>query len=357
VDLFAGRPIDAADATSRPVPCRFVSFAAHYAGSVAQQAASLRPGLVVHDTFAVIGPVVANALALPRVAVCAGHNAPPGPAVEALRTDPRVDVSDACWRAVRALREQHGMPDASPFSYMSTLSRDLNLYCEPPQFLRAEEREPFQPIAFLGSLCPEASEAASSARPAFAEGARERLRIYASFGTVIWRYFEKEALAALEALAAALAGRDDAVALVSLGGRGTPETAARLAGRNLRVESYVDQWQVLREASVFLTHQGLNSTHEAIFHGTPMLSYPFFGDQPALARRCQELGLALPLVAGVRAPVTRADLDAALARIASERTRVQARLAEARRWELETIAARGALIERIVALLERGAPG
>jgi hypothetical protein len=110
VDLFAERPIDGADATSIPTPCRFVSFAGHYADDVVREVAALRPAIVVHDTFAVIGAAVANHLALPRVNVCAGHNLVPGPTVEALRQDPRLNISEACWRGVRALRERHGMP-------------------------------------------------------------------------------------------------------------------------------------------------------------------------------------------------------------------------------------------------------
>jgi hypothetical protein len=34
-----------------------------------------------------------------------------------------------------------------------------------------------------------------------------------------------------------------------------------------------------------------------------MLSYPFFGDQPALARRCYDLGLALRLAREPQAPL------------------------------------------------------
>ena len=180
-----------------------------------------------------------------------------------------------------------------------------------------------------------------------------KLRVYASFGTVVWRYYEAAVLAALEAVADAVASRDDAVALVSLGGRGTPEHAARLARRNVRVEPYVEQWRVLREASVFVTHHGLNSTHEAIFQRTPMISYPFFGDQPGLAKRCQELGLAIPLADAPRAPITPEAVRAAFARVASERTAMQARFETARGWELAAIRGRGAVVERIVALMDR----
>ena len=53
------------------------------------------------------------------------------------------------------LRDEHGLADASPFSYVSGVSPDLNLYCEPPQFLQPDERRPFEPLAFIGSLWPD----------------------------------------------------------------------------------------------------------------------------------------------------------------------------------------------------------
>jgi MGT family glycosyltransferase len=351
VDLFAGRPIESADATSTPVSCRYVSFAGRYADDVAREVAALRPAIVVHDTFAVIGAAVANHLVVPRVNVCAGHNRAPIPSVETLRRDPRVSVSEECWRGVRALRERHGMPDASPFSYVTALSPDLNVYCEPPEFLRPEEREPFEPIAFFGSLSIKDPGGETSSSALFGADSVGRLRIYASFGTVVWRYYEAEALRALEALGEAVSDMEGAVALVSLGGGGPTKHMARLARRNVRVERYVDQWNVLRAASVYLTHQGLNSTHEAIFQETPMISYPFFADQPSLATRCQELGLAVPLVGVLRGPVGPGAVRSALGRVTAEREAMRARLAEARRWELETIRGRGAVIERIVGLM------
>jgi UDP:flavonoid glycosyltransferase YjiC (YdhE family) len=350
VDLFAGRPIEGADATSIPIPCRFVSFAGHYADDVVREVAALRPAIVVHDTFAVIGVAVANHLAVPRVNVCAGHNLVPGPTVEALRRDPRLIISEACWRGVRALRERHGMPDASPFSYITALSSDLNVYCEPPEFLRPEERGPFEPIAFFGSLSAEQTDGKKVVASPFGKSPAG-LQVYASFGTVIWRYYEAAALGALEALSEVLSEMEDAVALVSLGGQAVTERRASLARRNVRVESEVDQWNALGAASVYLTHQGLNSTHEAIFQGTPMISYPFFADQPSLVKRCQELGLAVPLVDALRGPVSPGDVRSALARVAAEREAMQARLAEARGWEIETIRARASVIERIIGLM------
>jgi UDP:flavonoid glycosyltransferase YjiC (YdhE family) len=124
--------------------------------------------------------------------------------------------------------------------------------------------------------------------------------------------------------------------------------AARLASDNVRIEHYVDQWRVLQDASIYVTHQGLNSTHEAIYHGVPMLSYPFFWDQPGLAARCQDLGVAMPIVDAVQGPVTAHDMRAAFDRMAMTRALMRNRIAQAREWELETIRARPAVIERVI---------
>lgn len=349
-DLFASFPVEAADAESRPVPSRYVSFAGHYADAITDWIAAHDPALIVYDTFAVVAPIVGRRLGVPYVNFCAGHAFEPVRTVAALRADGRAATSAACWRAIEVLRTRHGMPGANPFSYVEALSPHLNLYGEPEPFLRAADRSAFEPLAFFGSLdsraLRDASAAATHAEP------RARPRIYASFGTVVWRYFRAEALAAFEVLADATASLGVEL-LVSTGGQELMAAEhERLARPHARVERYVEQWRVLADTDVFVTHQGLNSTHEAIFHGVPMLSYPFFADQPALAARCAELGLALPLASGPRAPLTRDGVCEALERVRAERSHFAARLAEARGWELATIAGRAAVLDRIEALAD-----
>jgi len=347
-DLFARFPLEAADAASMPVPSRYVSFAGFYAEAMIEQVAALAPTLIVYDTFAVIAPLIGRRLGVPYVNVCTGLAAEPSRVVEALRDDPRVATSADCWRAVRLLRDVYGMADASPFSYVEGLSPFLNLYCEPPRFLDEEDREAFEPLAFFGSLAPDLREASSFDRPF--RSARAMLRILVSFGTVIWRYFEAPARAALNVLSDVFADLDAEV-VIGLGNHRLDDSgSARLLRPNVRTESYVDQWAALKDADVFVTHHGLNSTHEAIFHEVPMLSYPFFSDQPALARRCQELGLALPLAAAPRAPVEPEAVRRALQQLADERDAFAGRLAEARSWELAVIEGRSAVLDRILAL-------
>ncbi len=344
-DLYGRYPIEEADAESHPVSCRHVSYAGRFAEEVASELRGLDPAVVVYDSFAVVGLVAARLLMRPHVCVCSGHNLNPARFLEMLPKDPRVRLSPRCHEAATRLRERYGMKDASPFSYVSTLSPHLNVYGEPPEYLDPVAREPFEPVAFFGSLAKLDAPPPGPSPFGDENGAR---RIYISFGTVIWRYYAPEAVRALEALGQALAPRPDVRALVSLGGNAVEVPG--LASKNVRVEGYVDQWRALSEADLFVTHHGLNSTHEAAYWRVPMLSYPFFWDQPGLAAKCAELGLAVPLSREPRAPIAAKDVDDALDQLDARRDTMRRRLEAARSFEEQVVAGRAAVTRRILDL-------
>jgi len=353
VDLFSAYPLEAADPSSLPRSCRYVTYAAHYAGAVCEDIRRLRPAVIVYGTFAVIGHVVAIRLGIPYVNVCAGHNVNPAEFLRILPGEVRVDLHPNCRKAVARLRDQYGIRDASPFSYIATLSPFLNVYCEPPAFLTPAEREVFEPIAFFGSIVDEESATAGSpSTPARGGlGSGSGLRVYVSFGTIIWRHYAAQALRVLQAVVQALSEMERVSAVITLGGHDLPAAVlADLRKPNVRVESSVDQWEVLQQTDVFLTHNGLNSTHEAIVHRVPMISYPFFWDQPGLARRCQEYGLAVPLVSAIRGPVHPEHVTAALLEVANRRSSMLASLRIAAEWEREVMVGREAVLQRIASL-------
>ncbi len=354
-DLFAKYPLEEADNSSYPVPCRFVSFAATYARQICNDLEKIQPSLVIHDSFAVIGRLAATLLSIPRVNVCAGHNMNPTRFLELLQKDPRVNLSADCLRAVDGLRESYGMTDASPFSYVSSLSPYLNIYCEPPEFLDEDERKVFEPVAFYGSL-PSSKEMQSNHqgnRVYFGTDSGDRLKIYVSFGTVIWRSYTYSALRALTTLAETFNRMKNVQVFISLGmAKISDEAVAALAGPNVSVQSYVDQWRMLREVDIFFTHQGMNSTHEAIFHRVPMVSYPFFSDQPALAEKCRHFGLSIPLTDSLQGSFSDDDVRCVLTKLAQERERRQRALSRAREWEMAVIENRPAVLQRIADLIQ-----
>jgi UDP:flavonoid glycosyltransferase YjiC (YdhE family) len=353
VDLYAGRPLDEADRISRPFPCRSVSFAGHFGEAVAKEVAALAPSHIVADTFAVVGRVAATELDLPYVNVCNGHNSNPAVVVPRLRVDPRVDIAPSCWRAVETLRDRFGMDNASPFVYADGLSSLLNIYCEPPQYLTDEERRAFEPVAFFGSLASlNELEANGRARGiAWPGDGNADVRLYSALGTGAWRYYRAEILAAFVAISDAVARRPSWTAQLSMGGGDfSADEVATLQRPNVKASSFVDQWAVLRQADVFVTHHGLNSTHEAVFNEVPMLSYPIFGDQPGMAARCAELGLAIPLVTTPRHPIDADHVEAAIDSLVADDDKIHSSLARARTWELDVIASRDEVVDRLLAV-------
>jgi UDP:flavonoid glycosyltransferase YjiC (YdhE family) len=348
VDVFAPFPQEAADETSTPIAVRFVSHAGCFARAVAEEAARHRPALVIGETFSVLGRAVAALLGVPWINVSAGHDLDGERILRQMQTDPRVKLAPECLRAVEALRTI--LPDASPFAYATPTSPVLNIYPEPPAFLDVEQRRKFEPLAFFGSL-----PALDEASPAPAQGrffvGGGRLKLYVCFGTVVWYPFEAQALAALDVISRFVAGRRDIEAFISLGTDRVGTARAALARPNVRVEEYVDQWAVLQEADAFVTHHGLNSTHEAIFHRVPMLSYPFFWDQPSLAAKCRQLGIAAPLADAPREAIMEGRIAAALDELLGDPA-LPGRLQAARQHELDVIAARDTVLDRILALAD-----
>lgn len=352
VDLFARYPLDGVDDTSEPPPVRFVTYAGRYAREIVADAAALAPSVVVYDSFAVVGRVVGRVLGVPFVNVCYGHDRAPTRTLERYRTDPRLSISDACIRAVETLRADFGLDEITPFSWVDATSPFLNVYGEPSAFLSAETRDELEPLVFYGAVAPgrEAPPPDAGERPLFRRGGGHR-RVFVSLGSVAWRLFHADTRAALSAIAEALGERDDVDGLVSIGHEDVPDEALRPFERpNVTVRGWVDQWAALAEADVFVTHHGLNSTHEAIYRRVPMVSYPLFADQPHLAAVCRSLGIAVPLADGVRQPFGVADVHRALDEVERTRASLRSRLAVAREWELEVIAGRRAVDRRIASL-------
>lgn len=60
---------------------------------------------------------------------------------------------------------------------------------------------------------------------------------------------------------------------------------------HFHVTRHVPQLDVLRRARLFITHGGMNSTMEALYHGVPMVVVPQMNEQRANGLRVAELGL------------------------------------------------------------------
>jgi len=132
--------------------------------------------------------------------------------------------------------------------------------------------------------------------------------IYASMGTLqnrLVEVFQKIASACQEL---------DAQLVISLGGSASPEALLELPGNPLVVE-YAPQLELLKKATLTLTHAGLNTVLESLSEGVPMVAIPITNDQPGIAARIAWTG------AGEVVPLSRLTiprLRAAIQRVLTE---------------------------------------
>ena len=125
-----------------------------------------------------------------------------------------------------------------------------------------------------------------------------------------------------QAVARAFADTDWHVAM-AVGDRVDPALLGPVPA-NVELRPYFPQQNVLKYATAFITHAGMNSVMEAIAHQVPMIAYPQTPEQAANARQLADLGLGRVLSDLADLPVTvtevaaSPDIRANLASMAAE---------------------------------------
>jgi len=132
--------------------------------------------------------------------------------------------------------------------------------------------------------------------------------IYASMGTV-----QNRLIGIFHTIAESCVGLD-AQLVISLGGSASPESLPELPGSPL-VVGYAPQLELLKKATLTITHAGMNTTLESLTNGVPMVAIPIANDQPGIAARIAWTG------AGEVVPLSRLSvprLRAAIQRVLTE---------------------------------------
>ncbi|MBS4190520.1 glycosyltransferase [Bacillus sp. FJAT-49705] len=65
--------------------------------------------------------------------------------------------------------------------------------------------------------------------------------------------------------------------------------------KNFIVKNYVPQTEVLKYTKLFITHGGMNSTHEGLYYGVPLIVIPQSADQPIIAGQVANIGAGIKL--------------------------------------------------------------
>lgn len=64
---------------------------------------------------------------------------------------------------------------------------------------------------------------------------------------------------------------------------------------NFIVKNYVPQMEVLKHTKLFITHGGMNSVHEGLYYGVPLIVIPQSADQPVIARQVAHIEAGIQL--------------------------------------------------------------
>lgn len=304
-------PPEGAGHEGPPQPITFMdqvaSRAVHVLPRLLEDLERERPDLVVHDAACLWGPIVAQRLGVPAASMFttfAYNSRVPSPTA----------ASGALWAAalshplhvgryVRSrwvLRRRFGARGLSPTDVLNARQR-LNLVFTSRAVHPAAESFD-DSYRFVGPCI--------GARPPDTTFPLHALRdpvVFASLGTIF--NTDAELLRRFTHALAPLAGD-----LVIATGRTDPAALGPLPD-NVVARRFVPQPDVLRRASLFVSHGGVNSMNEALYYGVPMVVVPQGADQPMVGRRVAELGAGLAIT---ERPVASASLRAAARRVLTE---------------------------------------
>lgn len=175
---------------------------------------------------------------------------------------------------IKKYLKEHGLPPKDSFD------SPLAILCQEPKSLEFPRSAAPPQLHFTGPFHM-VSERVEGAFPW--EKLTGKPLIYASMGTLqnrLSNIFEMIAEACQDL---------DAQLVISLGGSGDPNALPTFPGNPL-VVNYAPQLKLLAQASLTITHAGMNTALESITYGVPMVAIPITNDQPGVAARIKYSG-------------------------------------------------------------------
>jgi MGT family glycosyltransferase len=246
-----------------------------------QDMKALQPDVIVSDSMAFWGKLIARKLEIPFVSSTSTfafnqHSAKvmkqSGPGLfSMLKSMPKVNKS------LRRLREK-GYPVKSVLDIIANDNDTKTIVYTSPLFQPCAETFS-ENYAFVGPILRPARETLEKT---------DQPTVYLSLGTVDNDHpdFYQNCLTAL--------GGQPYRVILSVG----DETDLQKLGHipaNCQVAHTVDQIAILQQADVFVTHCGMNSVGEALYYGVPLVLFPKTPEQQGVANRVLELNAGISL--------------------------------------------------------------
>ncbi|MGG4220199.1 macrolide family glycosyltransferase [Paenibacillus jamilae] len=244
---------------------------------------------IVHDSMFGCGRMLAQILKLPAISSCTSfaqtkesfaHN------MEQLSNHIPTyivkSINDKFQNLTAMVKEKYGVEIHSPYE----------VFCNPAPLTIVYTTREFQPYEeafdqtykFVG---PSISSRLTQENFDFTaiEGKNP---IYISLGTVFNQAIDFYKLC-FEAF-----GNTEHTIVMSIGKR-TPISDLGKVPENFIVKNDVPQTDILQYTKLFITHGGMNSVHEGLYYGVPLIVIPQSADQPIIAGRVANMGAGIKL--------------------------------------------------------------
>jgi len=280
----------------------------------------LRPDYVLHDSMAAWGRHVAQAKGLKSIGsvttfvLTSEVHAPIGLGSMVEAVVKTVPTLPEYMKVKEEIRRCFGLDAGGPYGSMTCMSEQNIVYTV--RELQPNSKELGENYHFIGASLGKRFDTGDFP---FGELSGKPL-IYISLGTI-----NHDNVAFYQQCFEALGNLPVQVVLAA--GRKTDLGALGPVPENFLVRAAVPQLQILERCDLFITHAGMNSVHESLWYGVPMVAIPQQMEQAIVACQVEKTGAGVALA-----------IDAPIGRVSTAQLRDAVESVLARREQFQVVA-------------------
>jgi MGT family glycosyltransferase len=244
---------------------------------------------IIHDSMFGCGRILAQILKLPAINSCSSFaetKASFDKALEQLSkvipTEKAKPIYDEFQSLVKMVKEKYEVEIHSPYE----------VFCNPAPLTIVYTTREFQPCGeefdqtykFVGPSISSGLSQEEFGLPAI----KGKSPIYISLGTVFNQAID------FYKLCFKAFGNTDHTVVMSIGKKVQLSDLGEIP-KNFIVRNYLPQTELLKHTKLFITHGGMNSVHEGLYYGVPLIVIPQSAEQPVIADQVANIGAGIQL--------------------------------------------------------------